>query len=326
MSRDVRELLHDTAHEPTRPVNASDVVDKANRQTLVLRAAAVVAAVGFVAVAVVGANALLDTGVQPPEIVGQPPPETSRPVDGQTLTVGGAAMDVPSDWRLASDEGGQECLDRLFVDGPVVYVRDGAPDVCTEQVRTTAGLEPGVYVFPQSDGKPMGLVGYGQPFGDVLTSTTVNGFEAMTTTEHGQMTYLAIDQLDVILIVAQRDSDVVNSVLATLRPVDVASTAETAGEADVTNPCQKARPAQLDGDQRTDRIAHIWDSQGQRSIVRACLARAIDPSHTHRGPPARRATTEPTPPTLVLKTARGQAPRTDTDVWDAENPRWPGEM
>lgn len=72
MSDDLREVLHDTAPEPTRPLNAARLVGRARRQKVGLRVAAGVASLVVVAGAAVGLPRLwADSG---PEIVDTPPP------------------------------------------------------------------------------------------------------------------------------------------------------------------------------------------------------------------------------------------------------------
>lgn len=77
MSRDLKQLLHDTAAEPTRPVDPGDVIRRARRRTWLARAAASVVAILALIGAVVGAQQMFDTR-QSPEILDQPTASSDR--------------------------------------------------------------------------------------------------------------------------------------------------------------------------------------------------------------------------------------------------------
>lgn len=86
MSRDLRQLLHDTATQPTRPVDTTAVVSKARSQARATRAAATVAVIVAIVGAGIGVRTLLDRpDGRAPEILDQPgePSPSGSPVDPQ---------------------------------------------------------------------------------------------------------------------------------------------------------------------------------------------------------------------------------------------------
>lgn len=86
MSDDLRDLLHETAPEPTSPLDAAGVVRRAHRQTIGLRVAAGAASLVLVGVAVVGLPRLWgDTG---PQIADTPP--------GELVTAPIGVLDTPA--------------------------------------------------------------------------------------------------------------------------------------------------------------------------------------------------------------------------------------
>lgn len=93
MSDDLRQLLHDTAPEPTRRLDAAGVVRRARRQTIGLRVAAGAASLVLIGVAVVGLPRLLgDAG---PQIADTPPADLVTAPIGVLDTPAGADHELP---------------------------------------------------------------------------------------------------------------------------------------------------------------------------------------------------------------------------------------
>lgn len=93
MSDDLRQVLHDTAAEPTRPIDAAGVVRRARRQTVGLGVAAGAASLMLVGVAVVGLPRLW--GDTSPQIVDTPPGELMTAPIGVLDTPAGADDELP---------------------------------------------------------------------------------------------------------------------------------------------------------------------------------------------------------------------------------------
>lgn len=105
MSRDLQQLLRDTAVQPTEPVAPAELVGRARRRR---RRRHVAAGAGSLAMAALAAAVLLGLGVtdpQPPEIVDQPPappePGPEPDDDGEVEAEGGDADDGEPDGDAA---------------------------------------------------------------------------------------------------------------------------------------------------------------------------------------------------------------------------------
>lgn len=93
MSDELRQLLSDTAPEPTRPLDAAGVVRRARRQTVGLRVAAGAASLVMVVVAVVGLPRLWDDTA--PHIADTPPQELATAPIGVLDTPAGPDDELP---------------------------------------------------------------------------------------------------------------------------------------------------------------------------------------------------------------------------------------
>lgn len=140
----------------------------------------------------------------------------------RAFTVGGATFDAPSHWLVQDDEHVKLCLDQLFGDTPGIYLASRPPATdCTGQHRAEPSTAPGIYAFSWSR-QHLPLIGYGQPFGDLVYREQISGFDAHIATK-GELTNITIHDLDIALIVSQRHDAEVQRVLQSLRPAEPGS-------------------------------------------------------------------------------------------------------
>ncbi len=134
MSRDLRELLHDTASEPTRSLEPSEVVGEGRRRVIGARIATSLVVALVAAVAAISVPPLFDEEVErSPEIAdhppedgdgvaedgNEPPSDTDVPDGWRTLTAGGLAVSVPDEWTVDVREPSSD--EDVVDEGPCFY-------------------------------------------------------------------------------------------------------------------------------------------------------------------------------------------------------------
>lgn len=144
MSDDLRELLHDTAPEPSRPLDAAAVVRRARRQTVGLRVAAGVVGLVVLASAAVGLARLWVDEV--PQIVDNPPGDGAAAPVGVLDGPAGPDDQLPGwvveELQVASEAAGTARLARrtpgrsFYVYADDTQTRSG-PVVCVAVVHKT---------------------------------------------------------------------------------------------------------------------------------------------------------------------------------------------